>query len=311
MNPEANPVKPEIDTRSPAEKAREARALARKAQDVAKKAKKKKKPAAKKQIKPVEKKLAPSVHSKKTPSAQKPKPSKPSPQPRNTSNITPTVEIASELQAAFDHFNGTLFAGMDLPQCVLSLVRLKKAAGHFWPKQWARDRSKTGGFHEIGLDPIVLRDRTDKIGLSTLAHEMVHLLLEVRGEGPKRSYHCKKWATAMKAIGLQPIAVVKGSPVEGKETGANCTHEIVKGGEFEAAAYALLEKGFKFSWSALPVPKPEPKAKKKKAGVKVKYTCTCCDTSFWGKGGIKATCQEGGEDFVQQGGDTDEGGDDA
>lgn len=223
--------------------------------------------------------------------------------PKHTSNITPTVEIASELQAAFDHFNATLFDGVTLPQCILSLARLKKAAGMFWPKRWVRDRSKVADRHEIAVDPIFLRRTDDKFALSVIAHEMVHCLIEEQGHGPKRAYHCKRWAAAMKAIGLQPVAMAKGARVEGKETGPNCTHDVVKGGEFDIAATALLDKGFKFSWAAVPEPEKVKKEKKKKAGVKVKYTCSCCENAVWGKGGMKFTCQDGGEDFVQQGGD--------
>jgi len=194
-------------------------------------------------------------------------------------NITPTLEIANELQEAFDFFNAKLFddeGKPGLPQCILTLVRLKKAKGYFWPKQWARDRAKTGDHHEIGIDPVVAHGRDDKETLSTLVHEMVHLLVEHMGHGPKRAYHCKRWAAAMNAIGLKPYAIVKGVATRDKETGANCSHDIVKGGAFDKAADDLIAKGFKFSWFALTLPKPE-KKKKTKAGAKVAHVCPECE----------------------------------
>ncbi len=265
------------------------------------------------------------VGSKIAPEAQpvlaKPAKSKPAPKltvvapsvlSKSTSNITPTVEIASELQQAFDHFNSTLFNGVELPQVILSLARLKKAAGMFWPKRWVRDRSKVADKHEIGLDPIFLRGTDDKFGLSVLVHEMVHELIEVRGHAPKKAYHCKRWAEAMNAVGLKPVAIKtdkntkKDVRIEGKETGPRCTHDVVKGGEFDVAAEALIAKGFKFSWAAIPEPEKVKKDKTKKAGVKVKYTADC-DTSFWGKGGIIAVCQCGCKSkFVSEDGDGDE-----
>lgn len=235
---------------------------------------------------------ASSVHSKSTTSVK----------PSNS--MPPTLEIADELQRAFSHFNKALFDD-NLPHVVLTLTRLRKYEGLFAPKRWLHQQGKKADHHEIQLDAVRIREKGTKHALQTIVHEMVHLLVFTHTENAKEKhnpYHCKKWAVAMKAVGLQPVALVKGKRVEGKETGANCTDDVIPGGEFDKTADDLIASGFAFNWGAIPEPEKEKKGKKKKAGVKVKYTAKC-DTSFWGKGGIVATCQCGCKSkFVEQGG---------
>jgi len=247
---------------------------------------------AKKPAKPA----APSVHSKST--------------HVHKSNMAPTQEIAMQLQSAFDHFNQHLFHGK-LQPCVLTLERLRKYVGYFRPKQWTTDRKAgalDGTHHQITLDPDRLSSKGDKVVLSTLAHEMAHQIVwdtTFAETGKfKRPYHCASWVLVMEAIGLKPVIVDKDGKKSDKKTGTNATHEIVKGGEFDRVATELIEKtGFKLDWLLVPVPEKKGGKAKQKAGVKVKYTCSCCENSVWGKGGMKFTCQDGGEDFVQEGGE--------
>jgi len=201
-------------------------------------------------------------------------------------NIAPTVEIAAELQAAFDHFNATLFGGT-LEAPLLGFARLKKAHGYFWAKQWKRRGAKAHDTHEIALDPYRCSQARDKDVLGTLVHEMVHLQDEQNGTSPKRVYHTKIWAGLMKEVGLYPSTT---GAEGGKETGPNCSHYIVKGGRFDGAADALIAKGFKFSWHAAPVVEPEKGKKKKKAGAKAKHTCPDCDVNAWGKPTLNIMC---------------------
>lgn len=242
----------------------------------------------------VAKPAAKSVHSKSTTAPK--------------SNRAPTAEIADQLQSAFDHFNTSLFGGT-LEPCILKLERLKKYVGMFKPLQWTTDRTATvGSHHEITLDPERLRSKGDKLVLSTLVHEMMHQCVraaQFKELGKfKGVSHCNDWCNGMRAIGLTPVIMVKGVAAPDKKTGANATHTIVKGGDFDKAADDLIAKtGFKLDWCLVPKPERKEGKAKKKAGVKVKYTCPCCETSFWGKGEIKATCQVGGEDFVQEGGE--------
>jgi hypothetical protein len=212
----------------------------------------------------------------------------------NTEVIPPTIEIATQLQEAYTHFNRELFDGK-LPDCVLGFARLKKAHGYFWAKQWVRRGKKVGNTHEIALDPIRCAAEKDKDVLGTLVHEMIHCEDEEEGTAPKKPYHTKQWAERMKRVGLHPSTT--GQP-GGKETGRNCSHYIVAGGRFDVAAKALLDSGFKFNWHAVPVIEVE-KKKKKRAGGKFKYEAEC-GNAFWAKPGLEATCQCGCDSkFVQ------------
>ena len=214
-------------------------------------------------------------------------PSAPKSRPSNLP--PPTTHIASEFQQAFEFFNSTLFDNV-LPNCVIVVDRLKKAHGMFCPKRWdMRDGKKD--FHEIRIDTTRLAKdgKGDKDVLGTLVHEMAHLAVEHSGKGPKRAYHCKNWARLMNDIGLKPYAIVKGKPVRDKETGANCSHDIVKGGAFDEAADDFMQGGFSFSWATITDP-PKEKTKSKKAGAKVAHECPKCGDKAWGKASLKLTC---------------------
>lgn len=216
-------------------------------------------------------------------------------------NIAPSVEIATELETAFQHFNRTLFEGK-LEPVVFSNCRLKKADGYFWGKQWSRRKDLKGKVHEIGLDFAKLHGQKDQWVLSVLVHEMCHELVEMIGKAPKKAYHCKYWAAAMCMVGLTPVIYdAKGQPQPDKLTGPNSSHEIVAGGKFEASCKELMASGFKLSWAseAVVVPEKKPKGKKKKAGGKFKYEATC-GNAFWGKSGIRAICQCGCESEFSQ-----------
>lgn len=214
------------------------------------------------------------------------------------SNVAPSVEIATELQQAFDHFNRTLYAGK-LEPVVFSNCRLKKAKGYFWAKQWARRKEMKGKVHEIGLDFAKLHGENDKQVLSTLVHEMAHLQIEQIGKAPKKPFHCKYWVAAMKQVGLTPIIIDSKGNISSKPTGPNATHEIDKGGPFDKACDELLKSGFKLSWASEAVIEPEKPKAKKRAGGKFKYEADC-GAAFWGKPNIAANCQCGcGSEFVQ------------
>lgn len=216
----------------------------------------------------------------------------PAPKVSFKSNVAPSVEIATQLQHAFDHFNRRLFKDK-LEPVIFSNVRLKKTLGYFWPSQWARRADLKGKAHEIGLDFSRLHGETDKEVMSTLVHEMAHQLIQQIGKAPAKPYHCKFWVAAMHMVGLNPIILdTKGQPT-GKLTGPNSSHEIVKGGKFDEAASELLKEGFKFVWKCEAVIEPEKKPKaKKKAGAKAKHTCPECEANAWGKPTLKLLCGE-------------------
>ncbi len=215
----------------------------------------------------------------------------PEPTVKLKTNTAPSVEIATELQTAFDHFNSRLFEGK-LEPVIFSNCRLKKAKGYFWAKQWARRKDLKGLVHEIGLDFAKLHGENDKEVLSTLVHEMVHLLVEQLGKSPKKSYHCKFWVAGMHKVGLEPVILSsKGQPLD-KATGPNATHTIPAGGAYDEAFKALAATGFKLSWASQPVVEPEKKeGKKKKAGAKAKHACPTCNANAWGKPSMVITCK--------------------
>jgi len=237
-----------------------------------------------------------------------------------TSNVAPSVEIATELQTAFDHFNHALFEGK-LEPVVFSNVRLKKSHGHFWAKGWERRVNMEGKAHEIGLDFARLKKdgQGDAEVLSTLVHEMCHQLIEQIGKAPAKAYHCKYWVAAMLMVGLEPIILdAKGVPT-GKATGPNSSHRIVEGGKFHIACQELMHnRNFKLSWySEFPEAPEKPKAKKK-AGAKAKHTCPTCSANAWGKPSLHLHCNDGHKLIAMEcpdreeydGGDGEEGSDD-
>ncbi len=206
-------------------------------------------------------------------------------------NVAPSVEIATQLQQAFDHFNVSLFEGK-LEPVIFSNVRLKKSLGHFWAKSWTRRTELKGKVHEIGMDFARLQtapEHGDKLVLSTLVHEMCHELIEMKAI--KENGHGKYWVAAMLMVGLEPIILnAKGVPT-GKATGSHSSHKIIDGDRFDAAAKELLSTGFKFVWANEPLPEPEKKPKaKKKAGAKAKHTCPSCNANAWGKPSMVLTC---------------------
>jgi predicted SprT family Zn-dependent metalloprotease len=224
-----------------------------------------------------------------------------------SNTMPPTLEIADELQKAFAHFNQALFDN-NLPHVVLTLTRLRKYEGLFAPKRWLEQKGKKADHHEIQLDAVRIREKGAKHALQTLVHEMCHLLVYTHTENAKEKhnpYHCKKWAGAMKAVGLQPVAVVKGVRVEGKETGASCTDDIIPGGEFDKSADALIKEGFHFSWGAVAEPEKVKKQKSKKAGAKVAHVCPKCEQKAWGKPSLNITCGDCKKPMKAQGGKDD------
>lgn len=184
------------------------------------------------------------------------------------------------LHKAFDYFNKHLF-GDKLPGVILVVHRKRNAHGYFWAEQWAKKDGEEK-LPEIALNPETM-GRSEKEVLSTLVHEMVHHQQQVFGTPPKSAYHNKEWADMMDAVGLQPTT---DGTKDGKRTGRNCTHLIVKSGAFDTACGKLLKtKGFDMSWFVRPAI-----SLKKRDLSKVKHTCPGCGLKVWGKLGISVTC---------------------
>lgn len=216
--------------------------------------------------------------------------------PHSGSWCKPTQETYDALQAAYDHFNWTLFESA-LPGCLITLQRKGRSFGYFHHRRFA---NKDGTpCDEIALNPVHFLSRSVEDTLSTLVHEMAHLWQFHLGKPGRRGYHNRQWAEKMKTLGLHPSST--GLP-GGAELGDTVSHYIIDGGGFIRAAEELTGKGFEIAWreqvlSAINAPpgieggegKPPPPAK---GGKRVKYTCPVCGLNAWSKHEASLLCGE-------------------
>lgn len=202
----------------------------------------------------------------------------------DTEPTTITEREYRVFQVAYDFFNAELF-GSSLPHVLVTFQRHAKAKGYFSPERFVsrEGEGKPSTAHELAMNPDVFTGRSDKLILSTLAHEMVHVWQQSHGKPPRRNYHDKQWAAKMKEVGLYPSTT--GEP-EGKEVGQSVTHYIVEGGAFERAFSKLEATGFRLNWQSLPFSEE----RKKKAKSKTKYTCPQCDANAWAKPDTALIC---------------------
>lgn len=155
----------------------------------------------------------------------------------------PTHEAYAELQAAFDHFNRTLFGGM-LEQPLFTLQRERRTYG-YCSRQRFVSRSSGTLVDEIAMNPAYFAVRSIRETLSTLVHEMVHQWQFHHGNPGRRGYHNTEWANKMEAVGLMPSNT--GRP-GGQRTGEQMTHYVIDGGPFDMQCEALLTDAFTLSW---------------------------------------------------------------
>lgn len=195
-------------------------------------------------------------------------------------NRTPTCESYGELTEAYQFFNTRLFGG-ELPPCLITLHRHRSAYGYFCPQVFENVAGKRAD--EIALNPDHLKARPDRVSLSTLVHEMVHLWQQHFGKPSRGGYHNKEWAAKMHAVGLHPSTTgLQG----GNEVGPRVSHFIKDGGPYDRACAELLKGGLAITWKASPRPKGV-----SKSGSRTKYTCSSCSASVWGKDGLSIECR--------------------
>jgi predicted SprT family Zn-dependent metalloprotease len=151
----------------------------------------------------------------------------------------PTIVVAEDLVAAYDHFNERLFNG-ELEPCLITLQRRSKTFGYYAPGRFL----SVGGEQvcEIAMNPSYFASRPLASTLSTLAHEMVHLKVDrVLKAESRMGYHCAVWASEMDRVGLVPTS--SGQP-GGARTGYSVTHYISADGAFAKACDELIASGW-------------------------------------------------------------------
>lgn len=155
----------------------------------------------------------------------------------------PTLTCATELQAAFDHYNQHLFDGQ-LPPCLMTLQRTGTAFGYFSPQRFlsAKNGAATD---EIAINPAYVANYPPIEVMQTVVHEMCHMWQDHFGKPSKRSYHNREWANKMESIGLMPSST--GLP-GGARTGEKMADYPISGGRFVEATRSLCVDGPFLTW---------------------------------------------------------------
>jgi hypothetical protein len=188
-----------------------------------------------------------------------------------------TRRTYSELQKAFDFFNGRLFRG-ELPSCVITLQRFHRSKGYYAPQAWENDDGSLSD--EISLSPQYYDPADLPRFLSTLVHEMVHQWQAVKGKPGKHGYHNREWAQKMADVGLTPSTTGKKG---GARTGRGVSHYIQPGGAFETQCSKLIAGGFALDWHNRLDLSRDPRRK-------AHYKCPKCEVSCWAKPDCRFVC---------------------
>ncbi|MES9991293.1 MAG: SprT-like domain-containing protein [Candidatus Thiodiazotropha sp.] len=251
---------------------------------------------------------------------------------------SPTHSFYRYLEAAYDHFNKSLFNGR-LPTCLLTVQREKNVMGYFSANRW----TDTGGqiVHEIAVNPAYFARHNLQEVLQTIVHEMVHNWQYCFGSPSRNGYHNKEWAEKMDLIGLIPSST--GQP-GGRRTGQKVSDYPKPGGPFERAAKAFIQQSKGLPWVdriAALSPSCQPREKDltwevdfereerlednqvatllhspikelfqdlvpseqlqlaARKKVKARYNCPHCQTNVWGKPGLKLVCGECGDAYME------------
>lgn len=199
--------------------------------------------------------------------------------------------LYDSLEKAFDFYNRNLFKSK-LPEVVFSIENRNNIKGFFSSSCFMNSNSKK--VSKITLNSVYFEKGKEKAVLSTLVHEMCHLMMFMEGEKCTAGYHSKKWAELMCSIGLIPTDNGK---KDGKMTGFTMTHYIEKGGKFDLFTEKLLNGGFKFN--VINAKENSFDAAEKKHSLRGKrylYKCGC--SSFWGRKGLKVSCLSCNKMFI-------------
>jgi hypothetical protein len=194
--------------------------------------------------------------------------------------LSPTQQTYEVLDAAFKHFNDTLFGGA-LPDCLVTLQRQANTQGYFSPdKLVALDGDAR--LDEIALNPAFFKQSTPRDTCSTLVHEMVHQWQRRFGKkAPRSGYHDREWAGAMRAIGLQPIS----ADGPDKEVGYKVGHFIIDDGPFDRSFKVFEASGQTLRWGDVLTGTNEKKKPKR-----LTFICPGCDQKVQGIPKTRVRC---------------------
>lgn len=209
-----------------------------------------------------------------------------------TAELTPTQEVYTALQDAFDKLNEGLFGGK-LPQVVITLQRKKNVLGYYCKGRFGDLGERQ--LDEIAMNPQYTNFRDPMETLSTLAHEMVHQWQHEFGTPTKTNHHNREWGAKMTSLGLPPRPVKPGGPT----TGNKVTHGIDPDGPFAALAPSILSAVDLAPLGDVPSKDPEPV---RKSGSYVKFQCPCCKAVARGAPSLKIACtnHDGDDAYVMQ-----------
>lgn len=232
--------------------------------------------------------------------------------------MEPTSELYGALQAAYEHFNRTLFDGK-LPKIIFTAQRQKGVMGYFSADRWvARNGDRC---HEIAINPQYVGKSALIEVFQTIVHEQCHLLQHCYGTPGRRGYHNKEWGGMMESVGLMPSST--GRP-GGKKTGEKMNDYPIPGGRFLKECESLVSTDFDLPWVdrystgdnkthaelAAEYELSEESTVKlttalveyfdqdsfvqpgenKPVNSKAKYTCPSCGVNVWGKPNLSVKC---------------------
>lgn len=171
--------------------------------------------------------------------------------PKLQTQPSPTLEIYSFLQGAFDSFNDLLFGGVLSRSLITLRADNPRVLGFFSPKRFARvDGMQNSFVHEIAFNPTYFGSHPILESLQTLAHEMVHQWQHEHGSPGRARYHNAEFADKMESIGLMPSA--NGLP-GGRRVGESMGDYAVPGGRFlEVCGYFLAGRPIPFFDRVIP-----------------------------------------------------------
>jgi len=157
--------------------------------------------------------------------------------------LDPTMDTYGDLTRAFEYFNQNLFDGRATP-CLITLRASGRSLGYFSPNRFVRPDGRQT--HEIALNPEQFGASTIENSLSTLVHEMVHLLQFEQGTAGRKAYHNRAFADEMLRIGLPTSST--GRP-GGAVVGEHMSHYIAEDGPFLSFCRQLVDAGFRARWA--------------------------------------------------------------